>query len=331
MKRLNLSAFILLLTIGFSISCSSDKANSDAAPGRIVRLDSVVADFGGMTPSMRDSVMRLYGQPLSDWLTIMGIDDDDLAAAVDSMAASAAFAWFYPDINKRFDRSTQVATEQKLGELSLRLKDNFPATAQYRFYGVVSPFNQSIMTVDSAMFIALNHYLGEDYEAYSNMENYVRRVKTPEHLPYDVAEAALALAYPYQPDEDSAVLNRLIYEGALINAVLKSIDGNEAEMNGWTDEQYELLKANELVAWRTLIAYEYLYSADPLVADRLIGPAPSTPLLSPDAPGRAGRFIGYALVKSYIENHPDVSDEFLLSPDFYNDPAVLNKSQYSPK
>ncbi len=40
--------------------------------------------------------------------------------------------------------------------------------------------------VDTVVIVALNHYLGSDYEGYASFPDHLRRLKSAERLPLDV-------------------------------------------------------------------------------------------------------------------------------------------------
>lgn len=77
-----------------------------------------------------------------------------------------------------------------------------------------------------------------------------------------------------------------------------------------------------------MITRKLLYSTNRLDANRLVNPSPATSILHHESPGRLGRFIGYKIVKSYVETHPDINLKWLLSPDFYNSLQSLIDSCY---
>ena len=47
-------------------------------------------------------------------------------------------------------------------------------------------------------------------------------------------------------------------------------------------------------------------------------------------PGRALRYIGLQIVRSYVNGHKDVKLEYLLSPAFYNNANTLRDAAYTP-
>ena len=126
------------------------------------------------------------------------------------------------------------------------------------------------------------------------------------------------------------MLNRLLYEGAVIEAVMQAAGVDEATALGYTPDQWQWMNTNERQAWDALITRNILYSTDPAHARSLISPTPHTTLLNPESPGRAGRFTGHRIVSSYLRENPSATLADILSSNFYMDPDALRKSGYRP-
>lgn len=295
----------------------------------ITRLDEIVAEFPHASAEKRDSITAAYALPIGDYLYMMGLTSPDLQGSIDTLASSAAYAVFMPDIKSRF--SNQDSVENALGSLNRHFKNKLNFAYKPIYYSVISPYRQPIMTVDSMVFIALNHYLGDDYAGYESMPRYQLKTKNPQHITYDVAEALIQREYP--TTEFGDLSQRLLREGAVTYAVMQLIPGSTiAAFLGWDDRQAETAKGAEQEAWEQLASSGLLFSTDPIDGDRLFSPAPATAILSPQLPGRMGRFIGLKIVESYIANNPDRANDFgfLLSPDFYADPQSLVSASYNP-
>lgn len=196
--------------------------------------------------------------------------------------------------------------------------------------GVVSPYNQAVVTHPQGyVFIALNHYLGADNAIYAGrFADYERQRKTLQRLPSDVMEAVLAQKYPAQFTDTPTLLNHLLYRGALLRAVLEAMpEGTpEATVLGMTQEQYDQCVDNEALIWKTLIEGQMLYSTDPAMIERLLSPAPSTPLISADAPGQVVLFTALQIAKKSGKKAIE-----LLKPEYYNSNQSLIDSQYAPR
>lgn len=286
-----------------------DNAAAPAPPARIVRLDSMAATLTDTT-----SVPEAF----ATWMQLTGDADSSPAG----FAASRRIAAFLPDVMNKFQRTDTIASE--LGRV-------MQATGEQRtVYTIVSPFLQSIvLSGDTAVFVALNHYLGANHPAYNGFPDYVRLTKTPSRIAPDLAEAMIATKSPMVSADDGAnALNRMLYDGALVEMVMRATGLSEQQVLGYTDAQMKWATENEARAWQEMLTRRMLFSTDPAVADRLLNPAPSTSVLNPESPGRMGRFIGHRIVASYLARFPEAD---LMSPDFYNGASTLADAAYQPK
>lgn len=218
--------------------------------------------------------------------------------------------------------------ENSLGNMKLRMAHIFPDVRFPVVYAIVSPFNQSVFTVDSLLYLGLNHYLGSNYGPYGYFPDYVRERKIPGRVIPDVAETLLRRDYPYQPQgEYPTALSRLLYEGVLIEAEMQIAGISEQEALGYDDAQMSWLNRNEKELWETVVGRKYLFSTDPQIALSLVNLAPFTGLFGQEVPGAVGRFLGHRIINSYLDNHAVPLSE-LLSPSFYESPTALADSRY---
>lgn len=284
-------------------------ACADDVSRPVGRLDLAVADPS--TPLDAD-----FGEAFADWQQIIGFNGSRA-----DYAALPAVRAFEPLVRREITSLDSV--ERVLGAA---LAD-FPDA---RLYAVVSPFNRTVVThPDGRVFIALNHYLGSDSEAYEGFPDYLRRLKTPARLPVDVVEAVVAAAVNERPAPDAALVNRLLYRGAILDAASRALGPgtSDAVLLGMTPDELMWCRAYEARIWQTLIERKLLYSADPAETERLMRPAPRASLINPDAPGATALYIALQLARSYRDANPD---EPLLENGRFNDNQSLIKSNYNP-
>ena len=327
MKTLLLTACSIFILA--ASSCGSDawkRAPEGSQEVKIIRFDRDIAAY-----PKRDSAQRAEFRDRYAEVLMMTVGPDSITdEAVAIYSRGKGVTMFVPDIQQRF--TAQDSIEKVLTDTRYILADELPGIKWKEIYGGVSTYNQSILMTDSIMLVGLNHYLGEDYPAYAYFEPYQRTVKTQRHLPYDITEAMIVGKYPYVADENASLLNRMLYDGALIYMVMKSLpEADLSEAMGYSPEEMKWAIENEGNIWRRIIEQGYLYSTDRSLAERMCRPAPASPSIHPDAPGRIGRFIGYRIVDTYMHNHPDYDARRLLSPDFYNSTSTLIDAGYSPK
>lgn len=308
---------ILIALVAAIIAASCSAPRHDGEPQEVASVYKLFED--GASVVVPDSIRPAY----EAFMTVVGAD----AADPGQWAASPVVKVFTPDVDSVFPSLGSL--EVALGDALARAAAEGVVLPQRRYAAVVWGRPESIMFCDSVMLIALNHYLGADYAGYTGMPVYRRASKTPARLSLDVVEALLGTQYPYELAQDATVLSRLLYEGAQAALRMRVAACSAAEALGYTDGEYALLREHETELWRMLVGRNLLYSTLPADADRLVEPAPATALLAQQAPGRAGRFIGYRIVQSYLDGHPDVSPVSLLSPAFYSSDSALRESGYT--
>lgn len=307
----------------FIVACTVIAASCARHSGEPQEVAPVYAWFEDYTPGA--AVPDRLRPGMAAFMKVMGVDsvgDDALRA----WAVSQPVRVFSPDVDSVFPSLGPV--EAGLGAVLGAAREENLRLPRRSYAAVVWGRPESIVFCDSVVLVALNHYLGAGYPGYSHLPQYRREAKEPARLPVDIAEALVATQYPYEGGVDATVLSRLLYEGALNEARLRLAGCSEAAALGYSEVDYRALLEHEEQLWQALVAGRLLYSTLPVDAERLVDPAPSTPLLSAMAPGRAGRFLGWRIVQAYLKRYPDTSLPELLSPSFYNSESTLRASSY---
>ena len=81
--------------------------------------------------------------------------------------------------------------------------------------------------------------------------------------------------------------------------------------------------------WEHFIEHELLYNSDPLTKNKYIKDRPFVSEIGPRCPGNVGRWLGWEIIKKYMNKHKKVS-----LPDLMNNENTQNlfaESKYRPK
>lgn len=327
MKR-TLSILPILAILLVSASCSKEARQY---PPRTIRpIYEDIARYATLDSAARSQMAGRDSLMFAAYLAVLGCDhmSDSLLTAI---SLSRPVEVYTPEVRKVFP--TLEAVEEQLGYF-LGSAADLGLDINCSDYGaVVWGWNQSIVFYDSRlMLIALNHYLGAEHEAYTGFPSYRRMVKTPQMLPYDMAESLTAQSYPFAGGESTTLLSHMLYDGALTYIKMHTVsDATPAMAMGFSDGQLQWLTDNEARIWQTMIGRKLLYDTSSFTIDRVMSPAPSTDIINAAAPGRTGRYIGYRIVCAYMDKNKDTKPTYLLSPAFYNSENTLAASGYAPK
>lgn len=162
--------------------------------------------------------------------------------------------------------------------------------------------NKTIVT-DSLLLIALDNYLGSTHKFYQNIPKYLTSNMNEKHIVADVAEG-YAEKYAYQTNR-KALLDEMIYFGKLLyfkDVMIPFL--SDADKIGYTEEQLQWAKANEVPIWSYFIEKEFLYSTDSKLPNRFIADAPFSKFymeFDNESPGRLGQYIGWQIVRAYAK------------------------------
>lgn len=314
MTQFPLRAARALLATLLLVACSSDTV---AKPSAIIRADTMLTGFTAM-PAARQQAVADSLRPAIEAMAAVGILTGTTSHDISNYTEGRAFAFFEPAVAERFRSGDSISAV--LDSVRSRMARDLPSVAWPKVYGIVSPYRQAIVNTDSVSLVALNHYLGPDYEAYSGFEPYTRRQKRPGLLPYHFTEALIMRDYPQPVDSVGATpsdaLAVMVHDGAVAEAMLRVIpDAQLADVGGWTADELAWLEAHESDLMAELKDSGQLHSTDPLLKARLVEPAPASMAFKLHAPGRAGRYLGLRMVERYLAAHPDVTlAEVLADP-----------------
>lgn len=306
---------ILFICILFLWSC---RERENYAPMEIKRLDHALA-----VDSVTSDSSMFRGASLLFRISGYGEYNDTTAARY---AALPSVGIHILPVDSAYADISWI--EQGLGRILGRASMSLPKIGVRDAFAVISPFRQSVFTVDSTLYIGLNHYLGAGYEPYGYFPDYMRVRKVPDRIMPDIAETLVRGAYPSDPA--GRVLAALLYEGAVVEAVMCLTGLDEMEVLGYDRQEAKWLEDNEAQMWRALIERKILFSLNPDYTRSLVSMGAVTSILHPDAPGAAGRFIGHRILKSYLDNYSRVPLDTMLSPNFYTSDDILKNSHYNP-
>ncbi len=188
--------------------------------------------------------------------------------------------------------------------------------------------NKTIVT-DTIVIIALDTYLGSGHEFYEDIPRYLTQNMKKSQIVSDLA-ANYATNYIYQ-SQRKTLLDEMIYFGKQLYFKDRMIPfKSNAEKIGYTQEQLDWALANESQIWTYFIERELLYSTDNSLPGRFIVDAPFSKFyleLDNESPGRLGQYMGWQIVKSYMNNN-DVLMKDMLQKEA---DEIFKNSKFKPR
>ena len=212
------------------------------------------------------------------------------------------------------------------------IKYYFPQVTTPTVYTLISEVNPDTKAIyaNDKLLIAIELYLGKENKFYQPFPDYLKANFEPRQMMPDIVQT---FAYGIlKPPTDETLLSLMVYSGKelyLKDILLPNYLDNEKI--GYTQEQLNFCVENEQYIWTRFIEDKLLFSSETKLANRFINPAPFSKFyleIDNQTPGRIGQFTGWQIVRSFVENNPEVSLQDLLQLDAKQ---LFERSKYKPK
>lgn len=226
--------------------------------------------------------------------------------------------------------------ENELTDAFKHYRYYFPEKEIPAVYSFVSRFNTSLIIGESILGIGLDRYLGRDCEYYQQLglPQYARFNMHGDKIVPDCMYAWASTEWSFEGEDSREkpsqnVLNHMIYQGKLLYFVQAMIpDAEEGLIMGFSEEQMKWCRMNEQTMWVYLIEQKLLYDTDYMTINKLTKEGPFTSYFPRESPARASVWLGWQIVKKYMERVGDVSLNELMDDTDYQ--KILQLSQYNP-
>ena len=223
------------------------------------------------------------------------------------------------------------AEEQKALELAFgNFKHYFPETSTPRVITFVAGFNNQIVIGDSLVGIGLDMFLGPNYKYYqtTNIPRYIIAKLDKKFLPVNTMKGVIESEFP-SPSEENFT-HKMIIEGKRM-VILDYLFPNTPDSIkiGYSEEQMEYCLLNEGKIWSFFIENNLLYSNLNADMAKYFNDAPFTVTLSPNSSPKLGVFIGWQIVKKYLEKNPDITLQELMEENDYQ--KIMQVANYKPR
>src|SRR5690606_14985139 len=237
------------------------------------------------------------------------------------------------ELSTEVERAFGDFREESRGLESLfrHIKYHFPGYRPPKVVTLVSEvrYRERVLLTDSLLLIGLDNYLGPDHRFYGGLQRYIAGSLDRRYLLSDVASAFSKTVVNY-PRERS-FLSRMVHYGKEL--YLKDLllpDLEDGQKIGYSQEDLQWARENEEQIWRYFVERDLLYDTDSDLERRFLDPAPFSKFgleLDSESPGRLGRYMGWQIVRSFVERHGPGLQEILELPA----EEIFKKSNYKPR
>jgi len=314
---------ILICFSLFLAACSSGPLDVDVSDVEVnidlERFDQKMSSVSSVTEmSVTNDEMieiggELYEFYIYDMLRSGSVYDDSVGHYLYYFVSDTVMRMTFDDIQSEF---REFADEKDLiDDMFRHLKYHLPeAPIPDAVITYNSAYSYGVISTDTKIGLGLDMYLGQFNRTIQQLgfPVYMKEKMDRQYLPIDVAHSWLITNVTGE-DKGETFLSSMVYYGKLryaIDAMLPELDDHLKIR--YNEEEYDWALASEYNIWQYILDMNWVYSTDVKVKLRYFEESPTTVGIE-GSPGRIGQFIGWQMVRQYMEKHEEVTLDELLN------------------
>ena len=335
----NFSTYIYIVLFLTIVSCGNERLDVDLSETSIpeITINRLEQDLFQMdTSNIAESTKQLqekYGRFYSTFVTVIlnngGLRDSSYNFRIKSFIKDFDMKKAYQDVQKKYPNTDAI--KEKLKKAYQYFNYHFPNRSLPQPITMISGFNYSNVVADSTLAIGLETYLGSNSEFYSGLgvPRYKSMFMNEENIVPDAIRQWMLIEFPNNMNKND-FLSEIIYMGKIMyltDALLPNMP--DSLKIQYSKLQMEYCNQNEFNVWSYFAAQKLLYTTDQAEIIKFTSDGPFTSALSKEAPPRIGHWIGWQLVRQFMNNNPEISLQGLVNET--DAQIILGKSKYKPE
>ncbi len=236
----------------------------------------------------------------------------------------------YDSVNARFPNLRNL--ENSLTDAFKRFKYYFPEKQTPDVFTYVSGllYEMPVQFFNDDMIIALDMYLGSGMKEYRSLRLPLYQIQRMNGN-FIARDAVFELYYYHfleKPGKD--FLQQMINKGKhlyFLDAILP--ETSDSIKIGYPEKKLQWCINNESNIWAFIIENDLLYASDLQINRKFFVDGPFTSEFTSASPARIGEWIGWQVVRSYMNNNPEVPLAKLLEET--DTQKILKNSGYKPR
>ncbi|HEY3429222.1 MAG TPA: gliding motility lipoprotein GldB [Cyclobacteriaceae bacterium] len=211
------------------------------------------------------------------------------------------------------------------------LKYYYPEAHLPRIQTVISGLETDMFVSDSLIIVSLDYFLGPGAKYRPMMYEYLLRQYGKENI---VPSCMLIYGIDSRfnkinPADKTVLADMIAYGKSFYFAKQMAPCTPDSVLIWYTPEEIKGARENQDLIWARFIEDKLLYATSHVMKQKYLGDRPKTVEVGEKCPGRIAQWVGWEIVKKYMESHPDVTLPQLMKAE--NADKILKESRYKPE
>ncbi len=238
-------------------------------------------------------------------------DDSALLSHVYYLVSHPDTRKFHGETEKAFADLSKLTQDFK-GAFQ-HIKAAYPAFKEPRILTTFTGLENDIFVSDSLIIISLESFVGPKATYRPNQPNYLLRRYTPKHI-VPLVIRYLSNTYNKTDQGDQTFLADMIYFGKSLEFTKQMLPNTpDSLIVGYTGNELDATWAAQDLVWAHVVEKSLLYNKNSMVKEKYLGERPIVTEIGPDCPGRIGQWLGWRIVKRYMNENPKLTFQEVMA------------------
>lgn len=208
------------------------------------------------------------------------------------------------------------------------IKYHYPNTKVPRLETVVTAFYNDLYISDSLIIVGLDYFLGKDATFKPDEHQYILKRFKKESLMPTVLNFVSNEFNQIDKSHNSLIADMINIGKSYYFTSQVMPCTPDSLIIGYTAEEMKLVNENQEIIWANLIENELLYETNDYMKNKFIGERPNVSEISEKCPGRVGAWVGWEIVKAYMDKNSVSITELMAETDAHK---IFQQAKYRPK
>lgn len=208
------------------------------------------------------------------------------------------------------------------------LKHYYPNEKVREINTFIPGLSRDLFVDDSSVFVGVDYFLGSKATFRPQNYQYILKRYRPESI---VPMAMMFISGKYNESDvlSNTLLSEMIYYGKsyyFTKQMLPCVQ--DSLIIGYDQEEFDGSEKHMDRIWAYFVEGELLYITQEREKQRYVGERPNVTEIGNKCPGRIGQFVGWKIVKAYMDNNPEVTLPQLMAEK--DAKKIFEKSKFKP-
>lgn len=210
------------------------------------------------------------------------------------------------------------------------VKHHYPKAQVPKIQTIVTGYYNDMYISDSLIVIGLDYFAGEHLRYHPNdipryiVKRYMKESLSPILLSF------ISNEFNRADQSHGTLLADMVNLGKSYYFVEQALPCKaDSLIIGYSTEELHAVRTNQEIIWANIIENEMLYETSHFLKNKFIGERPNIAEISENCPGRVGAWIGWQIVRKYMDQNPEISfKELMAETDAHK---IFQLSNYKPR